>query len=98
MVLARAAEVISSVPAASIHHAASPRERASIAMSCAPARNKLFDQTKIKNVIVTQLLTLDDDDGDLSNGTPHYYEINRAFRDQGFPGVWIPTLPVPVPK
>jgi len=62
------------------------------------AWNKLFDQTKIKNVIVTQLLTLDDDDGDLSNGTPHYYEINRAFRDQGFPGVWIPTLPVPVPK
>jgi len=62
------------------------------------AWNKQYNQTKIKNIIVRQLLTLDDNDGDLSNGTPHYYEINRAFRDQGFPGVWLPTFPVPVPK
>jgi hypothetical protein len=53
------------------------------------AWNKQYNQTKIKNIIVRQLLTLDDNDGDLSNGTPHYYEINRAFRDQGFPGVWV---------
>ena len=62
------------------------------------AWNKHYNQTKIKNVIVTQLLTLDDDDGNLGNGTPNYYEINRAFRDQGFPGVWVPTLPFPFPK
>jgi hypothetical protein len=61
------------------------------------AWNKMYNQTKIKNVIVTQLLTLDDNDGDLGNGTPHYYEINRAFREQGFPGVWIRTLPWPFP-
>jgi hypothetical protein len=61
------------------------------------AWNRQYNQTKIKNVIVTQLLTLDDDDGNLRNGTPHYYEINRAFRDQGFPGYGIP-LPVPIPK
>ena len=54
------------------------------------AWNRQYNQKKIKNVIVTQLLTLDDDDDDLSNGTPHYYEINRAFRTQGFPGVSLP--------
>jgi hypothetical protein len=58
--------------------------------------HKQFNQKKIRNEIVRQLLILDDDDGDLSNLTPHYYEINRAFRDQGFPGYVIP-LPGPVP-
>jgi len=29
--------------------------------------------------IATDFLTLDDDDGDLTNGTPHYFEICRGF-------------------
>ncbi len=46
-----------------------------------------FDQTTIRAVIETQWLTLDDDDGDLNNGTPHFTEIDQGFRQQGFPGV-----------
>ncbi len=46
-----------------------------------------YDQGEIKSVIVTQMLTLDDNDGDIGNGTPNYEDINSAFQAQGFPGV-----------
>ncbi|MEE8468145.1 MAG: hypothetical protein V3T22_06805, partial [Planctomycetota bacterium] len=45
-----------------------------------------FDQTQIDSVIETQWLTLDDDDGDIGNGTPNYFDIDSGFRAQGFPG------------
>jgi len=36
------------------------------------------------------VLETDDDDGDLSNGTPHYYEIVEAFGNHGIgPGLYI---------
>jgi len=39
------------------------------------------------------LLETDDDDGDLSNGTPHYYEIVEAFGRHGIgPGLFIDIL------
>ncbi|MFO0985243.1 MAG: hypothetical protein U1E76_26525 [Planctomycetota bacterium] len=44
-----------------------------------------FDQKTICATIVEQLLTLDDDDGDIFNGTPHHVDINGGFVDQGFP-------------
>jgi hypothetical protein len=46
-----------------------------------------YNQTQIRTVIETQWLTLDDDDGNINNGTPHYAQIDGGFRDQGFPGV-----------
>lgn len=45
-----------------------------------------FDQGAIDSVIEIQWLTLDDDDGNLANGTPNLAEIDAAFRAQGFPG------------
>ncbi|MHC4416258.1 MAG: hypothetical protein ACYS0G_13335, partial [Planctomycetota bacterium] len=35
--------------------------------------------------ITIDYLTLDDDDGDISNGTPHYDEINAGFSDHNMP-------------
>jgi hypothetical protein len=46
-----------------------------------------YDQAQIKSIIESQWLTLDDNDGNINNGTPHFQEIDLAFREQGFPGV-----------
>ncbi|MDZ4775012.1 MAG: hypothetical protein SGI72_17975 [Planctomycetota bacterium] len=46
-----------------------------------------YNQTQIRTVIETQWLTLDDDDGNINSGTPHYTHIDLGFKDQGFPGV-----------
>jgi hypothetical protein len=46
-----------------------------------------YNQTNIHSIIEPQWLTLDDDDGNLHNGTPNYSEIDAGFRQQGFPGV-----------
>jgi hypothetical protein len=45
-----------------------------------------YNQTQIKSVIETQWLTLDDDNGNIDDGTPHYPQIDGGFREQGFPG------------
>lgn len=46
-----------------------------------------YDQATIKSVIEAQWLTLDDIDGNINNGTPHFTAIDNGFRTQGFPGV-----------
>ena len=46
-----------------------------------------YNQTTIRSVIETQWLTLDDDDGNIQNGTPHFSDIDSGFREQGFPGI-----------
>jgi hypothetical protein len=51
-----------------------------------------YNQSQIKSVIETQWLTLDDSDGNINNGTPHFNDIDMGFRDQSFPGVVL--LPV----
>jgi len=51
-----------------------------------------YDQRELKSIIETQWLTLDDDDADLSNGTPNFVDIDGAFRIQGFPGVDLPSV------
>ncbi len=53
-----------------------------------------YNQTQIKSVIETQWLTLDDNDGNINNGTPHYSDIDQGFRDQGFPGFTLPTISI----
>ncbi len=53
-----------------------------------------YNQTQIRSVNETQWLTLDDDDGNINNGTPHFSQIDGGFRDQGFPGVTLVPLAV----
>ncbi len=45
-----------------------------------------YNQTQIHSIIETQWLTLDDDDGNINNGTPNYNAIDTGFEIQGFPG------------
>jgi len=48
-----------------------------------------YNQTQIKSIIETQWVTLDDNDGNITNGSPHFTEIDNAFRAQGFPGLTV---------
>ncbi len=45
-----------------------------------------YNDGQIKTIIETHWLTLDDNDGNLSNGTPHFGDIDGGFKIQGFPG------------
>jgi hypothetical protein len=45
-----------------------------------------YNQSTIHSIIETQWLTLDDNDGNIDNGTPNYQDIDAAFLEQGFPG------------
>ena len=51
-----------------------------------------YNQQQIASLIETQWLTLDDNNGNINDGTPHYDDINQGFLDQGFPGFVIPTV------
>ncbi len=51
-----------------------------------------YDQAQIKSVIELQWLVLDDDNGFLDDGTPHFDDIDPGFRDQGFPGYDRPVI------
>lgn len=53
-----------------------------------------FNQTGIRSIIETQWLTLDDDNGNINDGTPNYQDIDGGFRQQGFPGFDLPFLTV----
>jgi hypothetical protein len=46
-----------------------------------------YNDSTICDVIENHWLTLDDDDGNILNGTPHSTAIDQGFRDQGFPGM-----------
>ena len=45
-----------------------------------------YNQRSIHSIIEIQWLTLDDNDGNINNGTPNYAEIDAGFKQQGFPG------------
>jgi deoxycytidylate deaminase len=49
----------------------------------------LHTGTSITPAITIDFLTLDDNDADLGNGSPHYTQINAGFSEHGMPG---PTL------
>jgi len=51
-----------------------------------------YNQTQIRSIIETQWLTLDDNDGNINNGTPNYQAIDGGFRQQGFPGFDLPFV------
>jgi len=46
-----------------------------------------YNDRNIKNVIEEHWLVLDDDDGNIFNGTPNFGDIDGGFRAQGFDGV-----------
>ena len=48
--------------------------------------------------ITIAYLTLDDDDADILNGTPHYDEINNGFADHGLPGPEISLIAFTFPS
>jgi len=51
-----------------------------------------FNQGQIDEIIEIQWLTLNDDDADITNGTPDYADIDAGFMAQGFPGYVLPFL------
>ncbi|MDG1492095.1 MAG: hypothetical protein P8R43_09400, partial [Planctomycetota bacterium] len=53
-----------------------------------------YNQTQINSIIETQWLTLDDDDGNINNGTPNYADIDGGFTQQGFPGVALQLISI----
>lgn len=53
-----------------------------------------YNQTQIRSIIETQWLTLDDDDGNINNGTPNYAAIDQGFTAQGFPGVELELITI----
>lgn len=56
-----------------------------------------FDQDTIHGIILYQWLLLDDDDHDLTNGTPNLEPIERGFVAQSFPRFRIPITTVICP-
>jgi hypothetical protein len=44
-----------------------------------------YDDGQINSIIRTHWLTLDDDDGNVGNGSPNMDAIDAGFQDQGFP-------------
>jgi hypothetical protein len=53
-----------------------------------------YNQTGIRSVIEMQWLVLDDDNGNILDGTPNYPEIDAGFRIQGFPGFDLPLIDI----
>lgn len=46
-----------------------------------------YNDGQIRTIIEEHWLSLDDNDGDIFNGTPNYADIDDGFREQGFPGI-----------
>lgn len=44
-----------------------------------------YNDSQIKTIDRTHWLVLDDNDGDINNGTPHFNDINLGYGAQGFP-------------
>ncbi len=53
-----------------------------------------YNDGLIKTVIESHWLVLDDNDGNILNGTPNYGSIDAGFRAQGFPGIDIDTISI----
>ena len=58
----------------------------------------LHNGSSIDPSITIDYLTLDDDDADILNGTPHYDEINGGFTEHGMPGPVIELLAFDFPS
>jgi len=58
----------------------------------------LHTGTSITPAITIDFLTLDDNDGNLGNGSPHYSQINAGFSDHGMPGPALQLLDITFPS
>jgi hypothetical protein len=54
--------------------------------------------SSITSSITVDYLTLDDDNGNILDGTPHYAEINGGFSDHGLPGPALALLSFEFPE
>jgi hypothetical protein len=70
--------------------AANPSTGGALANALFLGWHNAFDQNRIHSIIEFQLLLLDDNDGNLANGTPHAASINPAFVYHGFHG-YVPS-------
>ncbi len=52
-----------------------------------------YDDSQVCDIVRDHLLVLDDDDGQLWNGTPHGLEIDNAFSEQGYPSRYNGSFP-----
>ncbi|MFZ9914376.1 MAG: hypothetical protein ACO3IB_03460 [Phycisphaerales bacterium] len=66
--------------------ATNPSTYRSIVSELATGSVLLHTGTTIAGDITIDFLTLDDDNGNINDGTPHYAEINNAFTEHGLPG------------
>ncbi|HEX9794796.1 MAG TPA: hypothetical protein VGC54_12505 [Planctomycetota bacterium] len=46
-----------------------------------------YNDGQIRTIIEEHWLVLDDDNGNLDDGTPNFADIDGGFREQGFPGI-----------
>ncbi len=53
-----------------------------------------YNDSQIKTIVEEHWLALDDDDGNINNGTPHYPAIDAGFMAQGFPGFELPLFSI----
>ncbi len=53
-----------------------------------------YNDTQIKVIVETHIMTLDDDDANLTNGTPNFTAIESGFRVQGWPPINLPTVSI----
>ncbi len=58
----------------------------------------MHNGSSIATDITVAYLTLDDDDSNILNGTPHYAEINNGFSDHGLPGPMISLIEFTFPS
>ncbi len=58
----------------------------------------LHTGTSINADITIDVLTLDDNDGNIANGTPNYTEINNAFSVHGLPGPALQLIGITFPS
>jgi len=78
--------------------ATEPVEYLSILSNIAVNAILLHTGSSIAPSITVDYLTLDDDDADILNGTPHYDEINAGFSDHNMPGPVISLLAFDFPS
>jgi hypothetical protein len=53
-----------------------------------------YNDAQIKTIVETHLLVLDDNDGNIDNGTPNYADIDAGFKEQGFPGYTLALIQI----
>ena len=58
----------------------------------------LHTGTAITPAITIDFLTLDDNDANINNGTPHYAQINAGFSDHSMPGPALAALDISFPN